>query len=46
MQGLAGTFVVKMVGSYTNVVGLPLYETLNLLAGEGFPVYSGWLEAA
>ena len=27
VQGLAGTFVVKMVGSYTNVVGLPLYET-------------------
>lgn len=46
VQGLAGTFVVKMVGSYTNVVGLPLYETLNLLGGEGFPVYSGWLEAA
>jgi len=24
-QGLAGTFIVKLVGSYTNVVGLPLY---------------------
>ncbi len=32
IQGLAGTFVVKMVGSYTNVVGLPLYETMSLLA--------------
>src|SRR6186713_932284 len=32
-QGLAGTFVVKMVGSYTNVVGLPLYEATNMLAG-------------
>jgi septum formation protein len=42
-QGLAGTFIVKMVGSYTNVVGLPLYETVTLLAGEGFPVYVGWL---
>ncbi|GIK82114.1 MAG: Maf-like protein [Pseudorhodoplanes sp.] len=43
VQGLAGTFVVKLVGSYTNVVGLPLYETINLLAGEGFPVHFGWL---
>ncbi len=26
VQGIAGSFVVKMVGSYSNVVGLPLYE--------------------
>ena len=26
VQGIAGSFVVKMVGSYTNIVGLPLYE--------------------
>ena len=45
IQGLAGTFVVKMVGSYTNVVGLPLYETLSLLLGEGYPVHFGWLNA-
>ena len=45
IQGLAGTFVVKMVGSYTNVVGLPLYETLSLLSGEGYPVHFGWLNA-
>ncbi len=45
VQGLAGTFVVKLVGSYTNVVGLPLYETVSLLAGEGFPVHFGWLNA-
>ena len=45
IQGLAGTFVVKMVGSYSNVVGLPLYETLSLLGGEGFPVHFGWLNA-
>ena len=43
IQGLAGTFVVKMVGSYSNVVGLPLYETMALLAGEGYPVHFGWL---
>lgn len=36
IQGLAGGFVVRLVGSYTNVVGLPLYETLSLLEGEGF----------
>lgn len=46
IQGLAGTFAVKLVGSYTNVVGLPLYETVALLEGEGFPVRSTWLEAA
>ena len=46
VQGLAGTFVVKLVGSYTNVVGLPLYETVSLLDGEGFPVRFGWLNAA
>ena len=23
-QGIAGTFIVKIVGSYSNVVGLPL----------------------
>ena len=46
VQGLAGSFVVKIVGSYTNVVGLPLYETLALLSGEGYPVQFGWLNAA
>src|SRR3954452_8915006 len=43
VQGIAGSFVVKLVGSYTNVVGLPLYETTTLLAGEGFPIRFGWL---
>ncbi|MDE1996987.1 MAG: Maf-like protein [Rhizobiaceae bacterium] len=44
IQGLAGSFVQKLVGSYTNVVGLPLYETTLLLAGEGFDVYAEWQE--
>jgi len=44
IQGLAGSFVQKLVGSYTNVVGLPLYETMLLLAGEGFDVHAGWQE--
>lgn len=43
IQGLAGSFAVKIVGSYTNVVGLPLFETVNLLQGEGFPIHFGWL---
>ena len=44
-QGLAGSFVIKMVGSYSNVVGLPLYETVSLLLGEGFPIHFGWLNS-
>src|SRR5262245_62797382 len=45
VQGIAGSFVVKMVGSYSNVVGLPLYESVTLLGGEGFPIRFGWLNA-
>jgi septum formation protein len=45
-QGLAGTFIVKIVGSYSSVVGLPLYETMTMLAGEGYPVHFGWLNPA
>ena len=44
-QGIAGSFIVKLVGSYTNVVGLPLYETVALLSGEGFPIHFGWINA-
>lgn len=36
IQGLAGAFVVRLVGSHSSVVGLPLYETMSLLVGEGF----------
>ena len=46
VQGIAGSFVVKMVGSYTNVVGLPLYESVSLLGGEGYPTRFGWLTAS
>jgi septum formation protein len=42
IQGLAGTFVLKIIGSYSGVVGLPLYETVLLLEGEGFPVRRKW----
>jgi septum formation protein len=46
IQGLAGCYVRKIVGSYTNVVGLPLTEVVALLIGEGFPVHFNWLRAA
>ena len=36
IQGFAGAFVTALQGSYSGVVGLPLYETLNLLTGLGF----------
>lgn len=36
IQGRAGAFVTRIVGSYTCVVGLPLYETAQLLNGSGF----------
>jgi septum formation protein len=43
IQGIAGAFVVKLSGSYSAVVGLPLHETVSLLAGEGYPVHFKWL---
>jgi septum formation protein len=36
VQGRAGVFVASLNGSYSNVVGLPLAETLALLRGCGF----------
>jgi septum formation protein len=42
IQGIGAAFVPEIVGSYTNVVGLPLTETAALLAGMGYPVtYEG-----
>lgn len=43
IQGLAGSFVIRISGSYTNVVGLPLYEVTTMLAGEGYPVHFNWI---
>lgn len=45
IQGIAGAFVVKLVGSYSNVVGLPLYETMTLLNGAGFSAHNNWAGA-
>ena len=36
IQGVAARFVVSINGSYSNVVGLPLFETAQMLAGLGF----------
>jgi septum formation protein len=38
VQGLAAAFVSRLEGSYSGVVGLPLYETAALLARAGMPV--------
>jgi len=36
IQGIAARFVRYLGGSYSNVVGLPLFETVTLLAGNGY----------
>lgn len=36
IQGLAAAFTLDLQGSYSGVVGLPLYETLALLEGLGY----------
>jgi septum formation protein len=38
IQGRASRFVRQINGSYSAVVGLPLYETANLLEGAGYRV--------
>lgn len=36
IQGLFAKHVTSIVGSYTNIVGLPIFETANLLTGAGY----------
>jgi len=43
IQGRAEAFVRNLSGSYSAVVGLPLYETVHLLEGAGYPVYHSWM---
>jgi septum formation protein len=38
IQGRAAAFVRALNGSYSNVVGLPLFETAQLLRGLGYPL--------
>jgi septum formation protein len=46
IQGRAEAFVRMLAGSYSGVVGLPLYETVYLLQGAGYPVYHSWMTEA
>jgi septum formation protein len=36
IQGLGAAFIQAVSGSYTNVVGLPVFEVVSLLAGAGY----------
>lgn len=45
IQGRAEAFVRSLNGSHSGVVGLPVYETVALLQGNGFPVYFSWMNA-
>jgi septum formation protein len=38
IQGLASTFIESITGSFSGVMGLPLYETAQLLAKQGIKV--------
>lgn len=42
IQGFAGTFVVNLIGQYSNVVGLPLFETTSLLRSVGIDPVQNW----
>lgn len=42
IQGVAGGFVTDIAGSYSAIVGLPLYESASLLEGLGYPVARRW----
>ena len=36
IQGMGAAFVKRLSGSYSNVVGLSLYDTMQILQGSGF----------
>ena len=38
IQGLGGIFVAELEGSYSGVVGLPVFETATLLAAAGIRI--------
>ncbi len=42
IQGRAGAFVTSIAGSYSSIVGLPLYETVQLLVGLGYKPSERW----
>ncbi|MDT8363269.1 MAG: Maf family protein [Nitrosomonas sp.] len=41
IQGRAAAFIIEMSGSYSGVMGLPLFETAQLLEETGIPVFAG-----
>lgn len=44
IQGLGAVFVSNISGSYTGVMGLPLYATAAMLRAQGVPVWNGALD--
>ncbi len=45
IQGLGAVFVANIAGSYTGVMGLPLFETAQVLRQHGVPLWNGTLMA-
>jgi len=45
IQGIAGAFVIKLQGSFHAVMGLPLYETVQMLRAENYPIEFNWLNS-
>jgi septum formation protein len=43
IQGFGAVFVQHIAGSYTGVMGLPLFETAEALRTHGIPVWNGTL---
>jgi septum formation protein len=39
VQGFAAVFIESLTGSYSGVMGLPLFETARLLAAAGLPLW-------
>jgi len=44
IQGAAGAFIPKIQGSYSAIVGLPLYEVRQMLVGLGYQMFGSGLE--
>lgn len=42
IEGIGGAFIKSIQGSYSNVIGLPVYETKNLLESVG--LYADWIK--
>lgn len=42
IQGCAAVFIARLEGSFSAVMGLPLYETAELLAEFGMDVWDNW----